>query len=59
MDQANMTYQELLDLFYCAFENNDDTNKLADILVASTGLSLELIGKAQSEACMIFSKNAW
>lgn len=57
--QANMTYKELLDLFFEAFEDNQDTNKLADALIASTQLTAAIVGKAQAEASRLYAKNAF
>lgn len=56
--QGNMEYQELLDLFYEAFEENENTDALVSTLVASTGLSLSVVSKAQAEASRLFAKYA-
>ena len=57
--QAPIDTEDLMSLFYEAFESGEDTNKLADMIVASTGLSLDIVGKMQAEASRLFAKNSF
>lgn len=57
--QAAMSYEDLLDLFFEAFEENQDSNVLADVLIASTGLPAAYVGKAQAEASRLYAKNCF
>lgn len=57
--QAPIDQEDLMSLFYEAFEAGEDTNKLADMIVASTGLSLDIVGKIQAEASRVYAKNCF
>lgn len=48
-------YLELVDLFYEAFETNQNTDNLASRIILSTGMDQQVVLKAQQEACSIFA----
>lgn len=58
-EQAPLSYEDMLDLFMEAFEENQDTNLLASTLLASTGVNAEFVLKAQQESSRIFAKNCF
>lgn len=57
--KAMMEYEDMVDVFYQGYEDNQDVDQLADRVVASTGLKMEYVLKAQEDACNIFSRNAY